>query len=1335
MKETRRSMGRTVWLAFGLAGLEAFGATGIKTIEPTQMQAKIVVITDQSGSCTYRASEGASFTTLLPDLLDNGTTDARTGSIVHDDTHIFVLGTRRGNDALANATQYWIGVTCGTDAEVSTSFYTLPLQWGNMAPDAVPFNPAKFGNMDYPVIDWTNQQKAYVDPVTGVKFWRVTGPGQLVPGSSVVAFAATSQAPIDLTGSGQWSGVANAAYNTKSTPTAFAIGSGGTADKIFVPLATANSNAGSGWFPATNVDDVLFHLFCGNASQSGITITAQYTLDGGQTLQGTPVTSAACPTGSPAQVGVYPQAAAIPLFQGWGMTPPQHNLVIPPSGNVDVAGTVATLHSPAATGNYFPTEWTAGTPIVINGTVRHVASVQSATQVTLIENAGTLSNVPWSGANSGIVLWKSAGGSVSLSIGIDILLSSPADTGTNGDTGMVNAVPVPVSKSADGATTFNPPLAGYLMASEPIGLQGSILLWVPYNPDGTVRAETRLLSIGVKTATSGSVNLQGDTGAYPFSVTVLSLHSSAFDGVTPNAWFALSQGGDGNYRIFKMSYDETLPGCAGYVAYNPFPASGGYNTSSAVIHDDCFNYQNLTPSSRSMDVNAQFIAGFQTGRNSLGASVGVAHPGFDLGFLGPPALGLTGGGILTVQRGQNEHLAVVAGFDSTSGVLNTIRAGWGIDDPEARWCGLHAIGLLAGSFRWLACNPLNNNTGSPGSTVFNTSFDMPIIKVNRAGFGSAPAWDSNTALAAGESYACPPDSALPARYQLATMQGLGYTGSGLGGSPNCIQIKVSTPPCSASPNTSYTFPDGKHEAQEFPCTTPGFGVADATKSKLMDLTVGDWLWVPAEGFFGEELAVWSIAYNGANDIDLWLLRFARHNYLNPLLLNGDDFGNGRPRPAGWSVSVAPTLNTSSSAFGIDLALGGTAQLLPDNGIRAECHGVVGAGSAPGLYSYMEPCDVPYYRGMVDKTPIDMLFKPFLPTAAAFPGFAGNSNGLFFGNVQQYNNASYNPGASTTPFQMDFRHMNPAFGNGPETLGATICAARSLTAVAGTSKSFLIKDTCSAGASDYKRLPIYGFAGHYLLNDVSSPATGNTADLPDYSMCRAFNANECFQGSAAGNLYVTVPKAYIDGNCHTDTFTLAAPCVFQQAPLAGQIIQFRLDKTNSSGLTTRKFGYNHGMPGLQYQFSNCRATPEAAFAFCAADWLDGVRSEWVAIKIDPMGEPDSQDRTSFIPVTVTVHGTADATSIRARFGYLENGTALLNCTPYQVSCSTEIPSAASNDPFSFVNESVTRQSCASGATCMFSIPALPNRMLYYVIDRLDGSGNIVSSLPMHVVAVP
>lgn len=1289
------------------------------------MQAKVTVQTDQAVSCTYRASRGDHFTSNLADLVDNGNTDARTGSIKAEPIHIFVLGTRKGAGALAAGAKYWVGVTCGADPEVSKTFDTLPIPWGNMAPDPVPFNTAKFGNMDYPVIDWTDQSKSYVDPISGVEFWRLTGPGLINPDSFKAQFSQTAAPPIDLAGRGNWVNASSAGSNGAT----FANARGDATDKLFVPIMpNVFYGAAGGWINKLSVDDILVNVFCGNASQGGITLSLQLTFDGGQSLVGTPL-SVPCPATSPAKIGVYPQGIPAPLFRGWGVSPPQHNLVLPPSGTVSVSNSVVTLQAPSGSNNFFVTEWVPGTPIQINSNYYHIASIKSPIQLTLTEDPGTLTNVPYAGANAGIVVIKNGAGNVDVSLGLDVYGSSVADNGQNGEVPMVNSLPVSVSKTADGLSTLNPPLQGYLTVINDQGQAGSMLLWIPYNADGTPRNEIRLLSNGVKPLPSSRVHAAGDMFAN--SITAFPRVNSVFTGTDGKSWIAQSNDG---VHVFRMVYDETLPGCAGYPAYTPYPANGGYNNAAAPLADDCFQWTNLTPASASpaMDIASQMTRAYQTGLNSLGERVGPAHPGFDLGWFGLPTMNLTNGGYFTFQieprsdashnESFREHLAIYAAFDATTGVLKMIRNMWGGDgDTEVRWGGLHSVGLMGGSWRFGAMNNLLPD--HPGQGVLLGAFDLPIGKVNRAGFGSPPAWDANTAISGTEAYTCPPPVAT--RY------------AGLAGTPNCIQVKVTTPPCSATPDATYVFPDGKVEKDEFPCTTPGFGVADPSRSKLMDLQPGDWLWERRTSGYNEQFVALSVTYNGANDIDIWLLRWARHNYLLPLLNNGaDDLDPGSDaRSNGWFLSMSPSLNAGSASMAIDVSAGASAKWLPDNGLRSGCHGVLGPGTAPGLFIYAEPCNPPHYRGNYNVPIQAMLFQPFLPMGAGYPGFAGSNNGVSNSLVQNYANNSWSFGAVSPTFQLDFRHLNPPVGSGPEYLGSTTALARSLTPVPGTARTYLITDSVSAGPSDYKRLPLYGHAGHYLLKDVSGPGTGNTADLPDYSVCRALNAGECLADSAPGNLYVAVPKAYVDGNCRTNQFTLPDPCAFQLSPYAGQLTQIRTDKADSSGLTARKLGYVHGMPGLQYQFSNCRSTPDGNFAFCVADWLDGVRSEWVALRLAPMPNPDSKNRTDFIPVTLNYQGSPGASNIRARFGYAENGGSLLRCTPYQAECTTETPAALPGDPYGFTSETVTRQNCAINGACTITIPAISNRMLYYIVDRLDNSGNIVASFPMNVVAVP
>src|ERR1700720_3196292 len=215
-------LGIMQWVLWFEVILTCSANTSIVSIAPTQMQAEITVHTDQSGNCTYRVSRGSSFSSNIADLADNGNTDARLGSIVNGTEHIFVAGTRKGADALAADAAYWVGVSCGRDSEVSTSFRTLPIPWGNMAPDPVPFNAARFGNMDYPLIDWNDQTKSYVDPISGAEYWRMTGPGMLAPTEASSIFGSGVQTPIDLSGSG-WSNLLNLTTGGRSTGTLYAI--------------------------------------------------------------------------------------------------------------------------------------------------------------------------------------------------------------------------------------------------------------------------------------------------------------------------------------------------------------------------------------------------------------------------------------------------------------------------------------------------------------------------------------------------------------------------------------------------------------------------------------------------------------------------------------------------------------------------------------------------------------------------------------------------------------------------------------------------------------------------------------------------------------------------------------------------------------------------------------------------------------------------------------------------------------------------------------------------------------------------------------------------------
>jgi hypothetical protein len=1190
------------------------------------MQAKITVQTNQTGFCTYRASRGTASGINIPDLLDNTNTDARTGSIINGGTHVFILGTRKANDALAAAVGYWVGVTCGTDSEVSAVFATRPIQWANMVPDIVPFNSSKFGNMDQPVMDWNGTgsnwgdpaSHSYVDPNTGVEYWSVAKPGwiapTLYPAPTAGAWAGT---PIDLSGTGKWTSPANVSYHFNA-PSSFATATGAAADRLFIPLLNFGCPAGGGFQAfggGCSLDDISFDVWCRNATVGGVTgFNMQLTVDGGQTLVGNLITTGNCTstTTTAVELGNYPggdsSPVARPLFKRWGYIP-KRNMIVPPAGTVSVSGHTVTLTTPNPVYyNFFNLDWTAGTPILINGTYAHLAAAPTtSTTLTTVENLGTLTNVAYAGANFGVVLTKtnSSSANVDVTIGLNYAFSLLPYQGANGDSEMLNLASVPVSKSADGATcgiytvgcsmgTLTPAIPGYLGLIQAGNGYGSVFLWIPRNSDGTPRGETRLLGQFQKPAGSPRVNGNGDT----ISGTPTLLGNIFFDDTDGTSIYGGDQNGK---RAWRLSYNEAYGGsCTGYQSFHPYPSAGDYANAytSPVIADDCFTWTVLTPLAGGKDIRTQIMGAdghsgaYQTGLNYLGQTVGTAHTGYDLGWLVTTGFFAINGGFLIggASTGVQNHLSALATFaDDGTGkfVLKSVHDTW--SEPGTRWAGNHTCPVThMGTFQFCVLDPLTD-TGNPW-ILFPNANRAVVSQVNRAGFGSAPAWDSNPTLTSNtDFYTCP--SALPAPY------------TSLSGTINCLQVRVNGPFCQTSPNTTYVFPDGKTEAGEFPCVTPGFGVSNPAYSKLQDVQVGDWLLASDTGTAERFVILTAPVYNSANDITFWLLRTAGSVFAQPTYGGNnldDTFGQGRmagepccTHSANWYLWAVPFGNGNSSVLDVSNPLN---TWLVDNPTRFSAHGVAGPGSLPGTYNYSQGnCGAGFnvFCGSSNLTAAASVNTRLNITATSSPSFAGIQQPTT--GLQTYQNATYSQAVSPVPFFVDFKAINPSAPGGPE--ASNSFGSMGLSLVGGTGKTYTIGADCCTPSPDYKRWGLQGYAGRFWFKDTSGPATfGRVADMADWSVCWARNANECVFGSTPGKLYMTAPKADIQSTCYSANFGLAVPCLSSFGPIAGQVIQFRNDRLDTSGAGFRKFGFVHSHIGLGYPFSNCRVMPDAQFMF-------------------------------------------------------------------------------------------------------------------------------------------
>ena len=325
------------------------------------------------------------------------------------------------------------------------------------------------------------------------------------------------------------------------------------------------------------------------------------------------------------------------------------------------------------------------------------ATIGSSSLLTLQENAGTLTGVPYVAANFGVVVTKSNSGSnVSVSVGVNYAYATMPSACCNGDTGMMSQAPVSVTKTADGSSTLSPPLTGYLTNVVDSAGGEALLLWIPFNSDGSVRAETRLLATGSKTAGSARLNTNGDS--LPYGPTGLSGYF--FDNVDGTSAYTI----DVNNRVWKLTYNESFTGCAGYVAFHPYPTYGDYNPNTAIA-DDCFQWTNLTPANSGHDIRSQMVSAYQTGLNYLGQTVGPAHSGFDLGWMNSPVVAGFDGGYFSAGMGNvQNHIGIMASFDTASGVLRSIRNSW--NEGDCRWCGLHDAPVLTmGTWRLAVIDP------------------------------------------------------------------------------------------------------------------------------------------------------------------------------------------------------------------------------------------------------------------------------------------------------------------------------------------------------------------------------------------------------------------------------------------------------------------------------------------------------------------------------------------------------------------------------------------------------------------------------------------------------
>jgi hypothetical protein len=125
-----------------------------------------------------------------------------------------------------------------------------------------------------------------------------------------------------------------------------------------------------------------------------------------------------------------------------------------------------------------------------------------------------------------------------------------------------------------------------------------------------------------------------------------------------------------------------------------------------------------------------------------------------------------------------------------------------------------------------------------------------------------------------------------------------------------------------------------------------------------------------------------------------------------------------------------------------------------------------------------------------------------------------------------------------------------------------------------------------------------------------------------------------------------------------------------------------------------------------------------------------------IKLPPRAPATTVVHNGFVNLPVTVGASSDAgVNARVRFGYAENGPpSAFYCAYNRKEACINDPLATATSPYFFASESgQSVVNCASG--CTLTIPAIPGRVVYYAIDRVDGGGNVIDAGQAQVALVP
>ncbi|MBI1898588.1 MAG: hypothetical protein HYS04_18950, partial [Acidobacteria bacterium] len=1165
-------------------------------------------------------------------------------------------------------TEHFYSVTCSAGTATGT-YVTKNPPLDDTYPDIPPFNESGFGNYGWPSIDWSDHNRTYVDPLTGLLTKRVLPTYAVSRTTDNQAF----QFAADL--NGQWSDIGNI-LNGSGGPFASYSGAGGDAVFLGFPAVTIDFVATSKLFQfGPTVDDLRVNLYgSGSGSAADREVEVALTIDSGRTPYSNWVrTTLPSSTGTVSVPAGYPSA----LFQGWGKILPRQ-FFTQTTGTVNVSGTTVTLQNPSET-NYFNLGWTSGDKIYISGSgaicpneLCTIAAVTDQRQLELMEDLGELTGATYRGATAGVLIRKrTSNGAIALAAKFDYAWSRPVWIPLNGVGRYCSDHAISITEDAEGAPA--PARDAHLCVFNSTLGSGGVL----YFPDN---GETRLV-----TAFYGVANTDQPASDRVAASSRYTMTLNAFDQTDGRVLYTAQLAAGGKLSIFRVTYTGSGKALA-YRYSNPAPAAGV----------EPLVWENLTPQSQGRDVQAQIVNRISSSPLYLPGAVTL--PTRDEGVAGGYMIFSAG------FAGGQDAGCFLFSFDLQSGDL--IAAADTITSYPGRWGGCHTS-KVNGDGNYTTNSAAILRKASTSAWLGGPWVIRQVKEVSKSG-----SWSTDTSLTSSYADVCSPE--LPQQWKDAGAVG-----------PKCIKIRIAGEPCSSFANATYD------EAGHFPCpwdSAKSMVQALAPGDYVMDPLGGG----PSspDGKSEKLLVVSKTDISGAADSsggtypagssELELVRWAA---CDELQYYGHTTASHLSTHAnGWQAMMAPTWNCSGTLWWFNAAATGVPWERFNPAFTAG-HNNIGAGVNSGEATVITAG----YRIKSGRIPDDFLNFSGNRQVSYFPRFSGIGVGIDndSNGIQSYpSKTNYTAEGKERYWALDFRHFNPATGVGYDRV--TGLFPHSISLVPGTSRVWKINNPRGAFS---RSLPRLAWAGRYLLKDKSGPGS-TISDSDVWRFCEALAAGECVPDSSPGDAYMVVKSRDTTSDyCGTNNHSRNMPCFTSGSSIGAWGIQFDVIHPHPvTGMLFRRLTMGFTGPGRQWHFGNLRSTSDGKWAFVPAPWLDGVRPELLMVKLPPWPGEEGMTRSSFVRRPVTLSGSTDFPKARIKFGYAEHGAVSdLFCTSRREACVTD----SQIEPFAFTQTDTLRPiDCESG--CTIDLPTIPGRVLYYKVERLDNSGQVTFAGPIEAL---